>query len=297
MRTVTIAANGLTFETLTAGDPTKPLLHFLHGFPEHAGAWADIMPAFADSHFCVAPNQRGYGRSSKPAGVENYKAQHLAADMLALAEAVAPGRPITLVAHDWGASVGYMMAFMAPKRIARLVVINGVHPVPFQRAILNDPAQRAASQYIRFLRRDDSAARLAENGHARLLGFLTKGFGGAQWLSEAKRQAYLAAWSEPGAVEAMVSWYKATPLVVPEIGEVVTDDAMARLPADRVRVAMAHLVIWGLGDKALLAVTRAGLEAFCGELQVVEIAGADHWIIHQQPDAVVEHIRRFVDGV
>ena len=126
-----------------------------------------MLPQFADAFHAVAPDQRGYGRSSKPVGVEHYKAQLLAKDMLALADEVAPGKPIHLVAHDWGASIGYMMAFFAPSRVAKLVVINGVHPVPFQRALIDDPEQRSASQYIRFLRRPEAADRLGVAGQRR----------------------------------------------------------------------------------------------------------------------------------
>ncbi len=290
-----IAANGQTFETNTDGDPSAPLLLFLHGFPEHAGAWTKIMPAFANRYHTVAPNQRGYGKSSKPAGIESYRVQHLAKDMLDLATTVAQGRKFHLVAHDWGASVAYMMAFMAPARIATLTVLNGVHPIPFQRAILNDPEQRQASQYMRFLRRDDAAALLAENNFARLLRFMTEGFGGGRWLTEPERQAYLASWSEPGALEAMVAWYKATQLLVPETAETVTEDPLARINPAMVRVRMPHLVLWGLEDKALRPSCTAGLDAYCDDLTLKSIDGADHWIVHQRPDAVIAELSAFLE--
>ena len=103
---------------------------FLHGFPEFSGAWDEVLPAFAGSFHAVAPDQRGYARSSKPEGVEAYRIKHLVRDILALGDLLSPQRPFALVAHDWGASVGYATAIAAPKRIAKLVVINGVHPGP-----------------------------------------------------------------------------------------------------------------------------------------------------------------------
>ena len=90
----------------------------------------------------VAPDQRGYARSSKPEGLEAYRVKNLVRDILALGDHLSPGRPFVLVAHDWGASVAYATAIAAPNRIARLVVINGVHPGPFQRALIEDEAQR-----------------------------------------------------------------------------------------------------------------------------------------------------------
>ena len=178
-----VAANGQRLFVRTVGRADAPLLLLLHGFPEFGGAWDDLLPRFADAFLAVAPDQRGYGLSSKPTDVEHYKVQHLAADMFALAEAIAPGRPIHLVGHDWGASVAYMMAFLQPGKIAKLVILNGVHPAPFQTALLNDPEQRAASQYIRFLRRDDAGEKLLEDGCKRTLAILTGGFGGGRWLT------------------------------------------------------------------------------------------------------------------
>ena len=86
-------------------------------------------------------------RASRPTAIK-----HLVRDILALGEQLSPDRPFALVAHDWGASVAYATAIAAPARIAKLVVINGVHPGPFQRALMEDEAQRKASAYIHFLR-------------------------------------------------------------------------------------------------------------------------------------------------
>jgi pimeloyl-ACP methyl ester carboxylesterase len=294
MTTALIAANGQTFFTRTAGAPDAPFVLLLHGFPEYGGAWDDMLPRLADAFFVAAPDQRGYGRSSKPAGVEAYKAHLLAADMLALADVLAPGRSIHLVGHDWGASVAYAMAFLAPGRIAKLVVINGVHPVPFQRALVTDPEQRAASQYIRFLRREDAAPLLLADGCRRALDFLTAGFGGGRWLTAEKQAAYVDAWTQPGAMEGMVAWYKATPLTVPRPDEVVTEDPTERMDLARFRVRMPHLVIWGREDKALRPACRTGLDSFCDHpLRVVDVPDADHWIVHQRPDDVARGIRAF----
>src|SRR5690606_6379840 len=114
----------------------------LHGFPEYRAAWEKVMRRLADSFHVVAPDLRGYGLSSKPEGVETYRARHLVADVSALAEALSPGRPFVLAGHDWGASVAYAYAFAHPDRLSRLVIANGVHPACFQRAIFQDGEQR-----------------------------------------------------------------------------------------------------------------------------------------------------------
>jgi epoxide hydrolase 4 len=293
MQTEMIATNWQTFHTRLAGRRDAPLVLFLHGFPEYGGAWDGVLPWFADRYLAAAPDQRGYGRSSKPAAISDYRVQHLAADMLALAETLSPGRPIHLVGHDWGASVAYAMAFMAPSRIARLVILNGVHPLCFQRALIHDPEQRAASQYIHFLRRDDSAALLTADGCRRTLEFLTSGFGGGRWLNEDMRRGYLEAWTAPGAMAGMVAWYKATPLVVPKPGETIMNDPLSHIDPALMRVRMPHLLLWGLEDKALRPSSREGLERYCDDLRRIDVPGADHWIVHQQPDLVVREIRAF----
>jgi pimeloyl-ACP methyl ester carboxylesterase len=293
MQAEMIAANGQQLFTRLAGDPGQPLILFLHGFPEYGGAWDDILPVFSDAYRVAAPDQRGYGWSSKPAAVDDYRAHHLAADMHALADQLSPGRPFDLVAHDWGASIAYLMAFLKPDRIRRLVVCNGVHPLPFQSAVIEDPEQRKASQYIRWLRRPDSHTLIAENGYARAFDMLSRTPNSA-WLIPEKRARYLAAWSQPGAMNGMVNWYRASPIVVPKPDERFDAAQLPNIPASHVRVRMPHLVVWGMDDIALRPSTRAGLDEHCDALVVKEVQGADHWIIHQKPELVIGHIKGFL---
>src|SRR5437773_278206 len=135
MRHTTAHVNGIDLHLRAMGEPSAPLVLLLHGSPEYSGAWDEVLPAFADAFHAVAPDQRGYALSSKPEGVEAYRVKNLVRDILALGEHLSPDRPFSIVAHDWGASVGYATAIAAPKRIAKLAVINGVHPGPFQRAL------------------------------------------------------------------------------------------------------------------------------------------------------------------
>ena len=138
------------------------------------------------------------------------------------------------------------------------MVINGVHPGPFQRALIEDEAQRQASAYIHYLRDPKAEARLSANNFEKLLGMLSR-FGPQPWLTPEKRAGYLEAWSPPGALTGMLNWYRATPLVVPKPGETVDPASVPKLDPAQLRVRMPHLVIWGMDDRALLPVTRATL--------------------------------------
>jgi epoxide hydrolase 4 len=290
----TRAVNGITLEVREMGDHAQPLLLFLHGFPEHAGAWDAYLAAFSDRWHTVAPNQRGYGGSDKPAGVEAYRTKNLVRDVLALADQASPARPFVLVGHDWGASVAYATAIAAPERVAKLVILNGVHPLPFQTALIESEAQRAASVYMHVLRSPQAEAELSANGYARLFAMLAR-FGEPAWLTPARKAAYLEAWSRPGALTAMLNWYRATPLLVPAPGEAVAPDARLVLDPAALRVRMPHLLLWGMKDQALLPVSRAGLADLCDDLTLREFPDADHWIAHQQPEAVIAALRAFVE--
>ncbi len=276
----------------SAGDRRNPLIVFLHGFPEYWAAWAPVMERLADRFFVVAPDQRGFNLSSKPDGVDAYRARHLAADLAALADDLSPDRPFVLAGHDWGASVAYAYAFQNPHRLSHLVVANGVHPVCFQRAILHDPAQRAASQYINRLRAPEADARMAENGFARTLGMIEK-FSATGWMKDAERQGYLDAWSQPGAMPAMLNWYRASMLVVPETDAPAPETPLLSLPADQFAVRMPHLVVWGEDDQALRPSCLEGLGTFAPDLSIERVAGAGHWILHEKPDEVAGAIRDF----
>jgi len=295
MQQQTLSVNGIDLFVRSAGDPGAPLVVFLHGFPEYSGAWDEVLPAFAGQFHAVAPDQRGYARSSKPEGIEAYRVKNLVRDILALGDQLSPNRPFAIVGHDWGASVAYATAIAAPNRISRLAVINGVHPGPFQHALVGDEAQRQASSYMHYLRAPEAEVRLSANGFEKLLAMLSR-FGPQPWLTPERRAAYVEAWSPPGALTGMLNWYRASPLVVPQPGEAVDPAKVMKLDPALLRIRMPHLVIWGMDDRALLPVSRATLADYCDNLTVREIAGADHWVVHQRTDEVVGHLRDFLSG-
>jgi len=149
---------------------------FLHGFPEAAFVWDELLEHFSrpenGGYRCVAPNLRGYEHSSAPTNVKDYRARHLLQDILALIDAESPDAPLAaLVAHDWGGALAWGFANQHPERLQRLVIVNAPHPATLLRELRHNPAQQAASAYMNFLIRPDAARLLTENGHARLFGF------------------------------------------------------------------------------------------------------------------------------
>ncbi|HRL30248.1 MAG TPA: alpha/beta fold hydrolase, partial [Ottowia sp.] len=169
--------HGMRLSCRSAGERGRPVLMFLHGFPEAAFAWDELLAHFAapehGGYRCVAPNLRGYEQSSRPADVSAYHAKHLAQDIAALiaAECGPQGQLVALIAHDWGGAVAWNLAATRPELMQRLVIINSPHPQTFWRELRQNPAQQAASAYMNFLVRPDAEALLAENDFARLWPF------------------------------------------------------------------------------------------------------------------------------
>lgn len=285
MHSQMMTLNGQEFFVRSWGDPSLPTLLMLHGFPEYSGAWGDLAE-YLSSHFhCVAPDQRGYGQSWAPEGVENYVTSALVSDMVALIGQL--GAPVTVMGHDWGAAVAYGLAMFQPKLVDRLIIANGVHPVPFQREMAAGGAQSEASQYINKLR-DPNAAQVMSADNFALMEKFFRRYLGSDWIDADRLAIYKAEWARPGRLKTMLNWYRASPLKVAAPGEPITD--LAPLPLDRLRVHCPHLLIWGPEDTALLPESTKGLEDFAADLTRVTIPGTDHWLLHQKPQEVAQAI-------
>lgn len=292
MRSVAYEIGGRPFHALAWGEEGRPLVLLLHGFPEFSGAWEAIAPRLAvEGWLCVAPDGRGYGRSWRPEGVEPYAMRALVRDAIGTIDRFGGGHAAAVVGHDWGASVAYALAIRHPERLGRLAAVNGVHPIAFQEALAEGGAQAEASQYIPWLRREGSEAPLVEGGHARLWGF----FGDlAARMPPERRQAYEEAWGGEAGLRAMVNWYRASPILVPPPGEPIPPERLPEWDRERFRIRVPHLVIWGMKDTAFVPGMRLGAEPYSGAFELEEIAQADHWVIHQEPERVAARIARFL---
>lgn len=294
IRSAEVRLGGQPFHVRLAGQEGRPLLLFLHGFPEFSGAWDEILPQLSSQYLCVAPDQRGYGKSWRPEGVENYRVSALVGDAAGLIAHFAPqGRAAAVIGHDWGASVAYALAIRLPELVDRLVILNGVHPAMFQLALARGGAQTEASQYITWLRREGSENVLAQDGYGKLLSLFGAGMN-LDWLTPERRADYVEAWGGVAGLRAMVNWYRATPLLVPPPGQALADSALPRMDPAALQVIMPHLLLWGLRDTAFAEEARAGLSEYCDDLRVVDFPDADHWIVHQKPDEVVKEIQEFM---
>lgn len=280
--------NGTRLHYASAGQRGKPLMLFVHGFPEFWYAWEAQLAAFGQSYFAVSPDLRGFNLSSKPAEVEAYRPKRIVQDLAQLIGALGYDQCI-VVAHDWGGAVCWNLAIEHPQWLRQLIIINAPHPWLFARALAQDPAQQQASAYMNWLRQPGSEARLAADGFARLTTLLSGPDAPAPaWFAGETRQRYLAAWSVPGeggshSLTGAVNYYRASPLHPPAPGEPGPD--ISRLDPARFVVHVPTLVIWGESDPALPKSLLDGLDDFVPDLRVERIPGT-HWVVHEQGERV-----------
>jgi pimeloyl-ACP methyl ester carboxylesterase len=292
IETFTVAlGNGIDLSCRAAGRMGDPVLVFLHGFPEAAFVWDGLLEHFSDRYRCVAPNLRGYERSSAPPDVEAYRAKHLVTDVSSLIDSLG-GELAALVAHDWGGALAWGLAAQRPEAIRRLVIVNSPHPATFLRELRHSPAQQKASAYMNFLCRPDAEALLAENDFARLWPFFTNmgaadpAHEGGGWLTDEMRDRYRAVWAT--SLRGGCNYYRASPLRPP----LSADDAVMKIefaPA-AVTSRVPTLVIWAEDDVALPVTLLDGLEAYVPNLRIVRVPGATHWIVHERPAFVAAEI-------
>ncbi|HEX7694561.1 MAG TPA: alpha/beta hydrolase [Sphingomonas sp.] len=282
---------GVELDVAVAGHPTNPAIILLHGFPESHRTWRHQIAALAEDHFVLAPDQRGFAKSSKPAGVENYTPDKPVADMIALADRFDIKR-FTLVGHDWGGAIAWMAALNHPDRVERLIIVNAPHPFIFQKSLFDDMAQREASQYITAFRNPDFEKHIDAIG---LSQFFDGSFMRHTDFENVKdeKPIYLDQWGQPGAMTAMLNWYRASAVQVPAMD--ATPDRPAFLNGPFPPLKMPTLVIWGMDDKALLPVQLEGLEALVPDLTLRKLEGVGHFAPWEAPDTVTGAMRDWLD--
>jgi len=285
--------NGIRLHYVTAGQPEqRPLVVFLHGFPEFWYAWKDQLTTFGADYHAVAPDMRGYNLSSKPDAVEQYRVRHVVEDVRQLVTGLGHDRFI-LIGHDWGGAVAWAFALSHPEMLDGLVVVNAPHPGVFARELRDNPAQQRASQYMLMFRGPDAETTLASDDYATLFGLMVGWGEHREWMVPEDRAVYRDAWSQPGALTGGLNYYRASGLGPPS-GDADRASAPTFDPNALV-VRVPTLVIWGERDSALLASNLDGLDSVVPVLTVKRVPDGSHWVVHERPDLVNGYIRDFIN--
>jgi pimeloyl-ACP methyl ester carboxylesterase len=262
---------------------TGKLVVLLHGFPEFWYSWREQIPAVAKAGYrVVAPDMRGYNLSSKPQGIDNYQLDLLAADVANLIRHLGESRAV-VVGHDWGGAVAWHFAMHFPEMVDRLVVLNGPHPAAFRRDLFST-SQIFRSWYIFFFQlphvpesvfRADDFAGLDQlfRRHPRRRGAF----------NDEDIRAYKQAFSQPGAVESAINYYRA---------------AFRSLLTGRFRptqpILAPVLLIWGELDKHLGVSLTRGLEKWVPRIRIVRLPEASHWVQHDEPERINKLLVEFI---
>lgn len=291
--------NGIELDVLDTGNPKSaegeaPVLIFLHGFPESHRTWRHQIAHFADRYRCIAPDQRGYRNSSHPQDVENYTPDKLIGDIFLMADALGVDT-FTIIGHDWGGAIAWGTALggQMTGRVTRAVVANAPHPAIFQKLLYLDPAQRAASQYIRAFRDRENDALVREHGLAALL-MKALDWARSPAMEDEERKALFEDWSNPETALAMLNWYRGSPMVVPPM------DAPFELPADYQPMALPNLtiptlVIWAMDDLALPPSNLEGMEDIIDNLTLVQVPDCGHFVPWEAPAKFNAALEEFLE--
>jgi len=271
--------NGVRLHYAEAG--SGPLVVLLHGFPEFWYSWRRQIPALVDAGYhVVAIDMRGYNLSGKPKGRRAYRAQTLAADIAGLIDHFGVENA-HVVAHDWGAPVAYATAMEHPASVRRLVILNGPHPARML-AALRTVRQLRKSWYVFFFQIPAIPERLlAANGFAIARRSLREQAPRA--FSDAEIERYVEAWSQPGALTAMLNYYRAAVCQSPR-------KARARMrPID-----IPVLVSWGERDAYLGSELARPEPRWVPDVRVERLPEATHGVQHCAPERVNELLIEFL---
>jgi len=273
---VRIDVGGLTFDVATGGpEGGRPVL-LLHGFPENSRMWDGVVPRLhAAGLRTLAPDQRGYSPGARPAEVEAYAVDELLGDAVGILDALDLST-VDLVGHDWGSVVGWHLAGRHPGRVRTLTAVSVPHPAAHAWALRNDERQRELSAYFGLFRQPAGKAErlLLEDGARRLTELFRP-------LPAQDVDVFVRPLTEPGALSAVLNWYR----------------AMSRRDNEPLgEITVPTTYVWGTED---LGVSRAAAERcarhVAGDFTFVELPGVSHWIPEQEPDTVASAVLARID--
>ena len=260
-----------------AGD--GPLVVLLHGFPEFWYGWREqIAPLVAAGFRVVAPDLRGYNRSSGPDDFAAYTADKLAGDIRGLIRELG-AESATVVGHDWGGTVAWTLAMNHPEVVNRLVILNAAHPRRLNEGLRN-PRQLLRSWYFFYFQSPKLPERRARRRNWRFFKRFLRDARPPYTATEIDH--YVEAWSQPGTAKAMIDYYRAAVRLSSKPGELRP-------------ISAPTLVIWGQGDRYLGPKLAEPHHDDVPNLDRVErLPNASHWVHHDEAERVNELLVDFL---
>lgn len=264
---------------MVAGPQDGPVVILLHGFPEFWYGWhKQIEPLAAAGFRVIVPDQRGYNLSSKPRGVSSYALTELVSDVIAMADQLGQQK-VFLAGHDWGAAIAWSAALLRPERIAKLAILNVPHPSVMRRYMYYRFPQTLRSWYIFFFQIPWLPEGLLSAFNFRAAARALQRSSRPGTVSAEDVAQYRAAWSQPGALTAMVNWYRAA--------------VRYRMPFPNRTVRVPTRILWGERDKFLMTEMAHESLRYCASGELFTFADASHWLQHEEAEKISEHLISF----
>jgi len=284
-------ATGVTLNVAFAGPEDAPAVILLHGFPESHRTWREVVPRLEDTFRLIMPDQRGFAGSDRPQDMAEYAADKLIDDIFALAEATGV-EDFALAGHDWGGAIAWPAAFRNDPRLTKLAIVNAPHPLIFQKSLIDDEEERAASEYINLFRMPGADKAIEAMGFDVFFQKTMENHIPSGSMPEEERRQYIADWSQPGGMLPMLNWYRASRLIVPPPGATVPlpDFLLRAFP----KIHVPTLVVWGMKDSALLPLQLDGLDDLVDDLRIVRLPRVGHFAPWEAGEQVGDALRDFL---
>jgi pimeloyl-ACP methyl ester carboxylesterase len=316
----TVTTNGIDLHVVDEGPEDGPVVLLAHGFPELGYSWRHQIPALAAAGYRVlAPDQRGYGRSSRPDAITDYDIAHLTDDHLGLLDDVGAERA-AFVGHDWGSMVVWQQALLHPDRMSGVVGMSVPYmprapmpPIEMLRQIMGDnffymvhfqepgvaevDLERDAGTTMRRMlcgtttaadddARAEAMARMFAPGPEGFIERMSEPDGLPDWLSQEELDHYTAEFTRTGFTGG-VNWYRN----LDRNWEMTEHLAGAK-------VEVPSLFIGG-ADDPVLVMSPPGVndEHLADHRGNVIVEGAGHWVQQEKPDEVNRALLGFLDEV
>jgi pimeloyl-ACP methyl ester carboxylesterase len=263
---------------VSAGPTDGPPIVLLHGFPEFWYAWKGvIVPLTQAGYRVILPDQRGYGDSDKPRGVESYAVDRLGDDIAGLVTAL--GYETAFVAaHDWGGGVAWNLAIRHPARVRKLAVLDTPHPDAWRRV---QTKEETVSWYRTFFQIPFLPEESARWGNWALQSKMLRDTARPGAFPDEKLDLYRSAWDRDGAYGPMVNWYRAA-----------FRSERSDAGGDR-RVQMPVLLLLAANDAFIPADLTRASAPLCDDARLVELGSGTHWVLQEEPERIAKILAEF----
>lgn len=260
----TILCNHVSLSVLTAGPADGKMVLLLHGFPETAESWNEQMLFLADlGFFVVVPDQRGYNESSAPESTKDYRLDTLAMDMLFLVKHFRNDK-VFIVAHDWGALVGWYLITFFPETFEKAVIASAPHWDVFKKYLVTHPKQILKSWYIFFIQLPILPEFLLRYRRYAMMSRMLKKNG----YPEVKLSTLRQSWIKHNKLRSMLNWYRAMKYL--------------DIKKSKSTILVPTHIVWGDNDPFCLSDMASRCREYCNESKLTIMSGVGHWPQHQK---------------